>query len=537
MKRIKKIAALFLAVVMVMAMGLTAMADETNKAKITINNAAIGESYTVYKLFDVSVAKTDKEDSNKITAATYYLSAADYGTYGTALEAAGVSFTKSADNSRYTVSKINNKELKDLTSNDMASWATTLNEKLSERNEDGTPKYSFNKIKTDTATEKMETVGEEQKGTGEANPVVFDNLAAGYYFVDSTLGSLCSLDTSADSAMIYEKNSIPGITKEVLEDSTSEWGDEATADITQNVQFRLTVNTGTNSNATGTGVDDEYVITDILPNGMSYVYEAETGVKGGLSVSVKGENSVPFNLVKEATYTGKTLVIKLEGTAVAGLGQDKDIEIEYTASVDSSAVIGSDGNTNNVTLTYKEQSSTDSATVKTYEIGADDDGGKGTITKVDATDENAPLAGVGFTLTDASGRYAKVAADKVTFDGWAPADGNAVEILTDTEGEIHVKGLDAGKYILTETSPLPGYNALDYTITVTIAEDGTVKYLASNAAEGTLPSEKIDIANSTGAILPSTGGIGTTIFYVVGGILVAGAAILLITKKRMSARD
>lgn len=348
MKRIKKIAALFLAVVMVMAMGLTAMADETNKAKITINNAAIGESYTVYKLFDVSVAKTDKEDSNKITAATYYLSAADYGTYGTALEAAGVSFTKSADNSRYTVSKINNKELKDLTSNDMASWATTLNEKLSERNEDGTPKYSFNKIKTDTATEKMETVGEEQKGTGEANPVVFDNLAAGYYFVDSTLGSLCSLDTSADSAMIYEKNSIPGITKEVLEDSTSEWGDEATADITQNVQFRLTVNTGTNSNATGTGVDDEYVITDILPNGMSYVYEAETGVKGGLSVSVKGENSVPFNLVKEATYTGKTLVIKLEGTAVAGLGQDKDIEIEYTASVDSSAVIGSDGNTNNV---------------------------------------------------------------------------------------------------------------------------------------------------------------------------------------------
>lgn len=479
MKKMKKIAALLLAMVMIFAMGMTAAA-----AEITVDNAVEGETYNLYKLFDVSVAENATADSGY----SYYLTKADYDVYGATLKAAGVTFTESADGSRYTVN------VEDF---DAAALAENLKDNVE----------SLKKV-----------ASEEAEGT----TVEFTDLDEGYYFLDSSLGSLCSLNTSGDGKVIVEKNSFPSIKKEVQEDSDSTWGEEATADITQIVNFRLTVNTGTNP-AEGvpegeTGVDEDYVITDTLPPGMTFK-------------EITGINGIAAEKVTDS-YENDILTITLDGEAVEALGQDADIVIEYTASVESDAVIGGAGNKNTVTLRYKKQESSDEATVKTYEIGADDISGKGTITKVDATNGDAALAGVGFTLTNAEGKFAKV--DGTVFNGWAD---DKVEILTDAEGEIHVKGLDAGEYTLTETSPKDGYNALDYTVSVTIAEDGAVTYLASNAASGTAPSGSIEIANSMGTILPSTGGIGTTIFYVVGGILVVGACVLLITKKRMGTRE
>ena len=106
------------------------------------------------------------------------------------------------------------------------------------------------------------------------------------------------------------------------------------------------------------------------------------------------------------------------------------------------------------------------------------------------------------------------------------------------DGTVTFKGLGAGEYTLTETKTLPGYNTID-PITFTINFDATTKKFASTnpsikvEADNTLGTE---IINQGGALLPSTGGIGTTIFYVVGGILVIGAGILLVAKKRMSNR-
>ena len=146
-------------------------------------------------------------------------------------------------------------------------------------------------------------------------------------------------------------------------------------------------------------------------------------------------------------------------------------------------------------------------------------------------------------------KYAQVVNGKLA--GWTAEEG-ATELKTDTDGLIKVAGLDDGTYYIHEIKPLPGYNSID-DVEIVIAADtsngqtgeGAVSELVkidvtANGVAGVGNAEKgtatVTIANNKGANLPSTGGMGTTIFYVVGSILVLGAAILLITKKRMSAR-
>ena len=127
-------------------------------------------------------------------------------------------------------------------------------------------------------------------------------------------------------------------------------------------------------------------------------------------------------------------------------------------------------------------------------------------------------------------------------------DGYKATAKTDAEGKLVFKGLAAGEYILTETEPLPGYNKIDpmkVTITADAPEDSSgvpsLEVTINKEAEGDF--QVVDgvvttsIVNRQGALLPEDGGIGTTIFYILGGILVVGAAVLLITKRRMGASE
>ena len=112
------------------------------------------------------------------------------------------------------------------------------------------------------------------------------------------------------------------------------------------------------------------------------------------------------------------------------------------------------------------------------------------------------------------------------------------EITTDDTGKFTIRGLDSGTYYLTETATPAGYNQLSGPIEVVISDTGAVKYKMSGDTEYTEFEETaepiIPVENKAGSLLPSTGGMGTTIFYVVGSILLIGAAVLLVTKKRMS---
>ena len=100
------------------------------------------------------------------------------------------------------------------------------------------------------------------------------------------------------------------------------------------------------------------------------------------------------------------------------------------------------------------------------------------------------------------------------------------EVTTPDDGEFTIQGLDAGTYYLTEIQQPDGYNKLSAPVEIVIKEDGTIT-IGDNTVE------KVEVENKSGSILPSTGGMGTTLFYIFGAILVIGSGVVLITKKRM----
>lgn len=491
MKYTKKLLSLAMVVILALAMAVPSFAAQEGSltgGSITINNAVDKETYDLYQILYL-------ESYNSATGAYAYKANSDWADWldtqdnYVTIDAGGyVSWVDGADPAAFAEAAL--------------AYAKT---------EIGDPAHArIAPVDTEAAN-----------GT----TVTFSDLKLGYYLIDTSLGSLCSLDTTQPSVEIYEKNSVPSVTKAVKEDSTGNFGASATIDVIDTIYYQLTVNTGTNSHGAGTGVDDNYVITDVLPAGITYN-------AGSVAIA---------NWVLDTDYTvdyeGQTLTITLlagEGKKLSGLGQNVDVTITYNAAVTGTVKIGhSEGNVNNVTLTYKEQESTDFATVYTYSIGGYAEG-EPIFQKVDGTageNHGQPLAGVKFVLkNDATGKYATFDTDGKLIN-WVEEKDNATELETDENGAIYAYGLDAASYTLEETYTLPGYNMLSATISAVIAEDGTVTY-DYNGDEA--PADNtIVVENNSGSELPSTGGIGTTIFYTLGGLLAVGAVVLLVTKKRV----
>jgi len=459
----KKILSMALAIAMVMALSVTAFAAEGD-GSITINDAVSGETYTAYRIFDlISYSGTNfayqvNEDwtgfINQATIKGVYVNVDENGT---------------------------------------VTWI------------DGADAQAFAKAALVYAEANQIDAVDSVKATSAT--VAFTGLELGYYLVDTSLGALCSLDTNVQNAVVYEKNMKPTMTKEVKEDSTGNWGSEATADITDVVEFRLTVNTGSDTDyaANDNGINQDYVITDTLPAGMTY--KAITMPTGWT-----------LNEHYTVNYEKDVLTITLKAAKLATLGEDVDIVINYTASVDADAVIAGNGNINKATLKYSEQTTTEvTATVYTYQLD---------VLKYTGTESN-PLAGAQFVLKKGA-EYAVVDANGV-LTGWTsyltlPEEGApegavaATVFTTPADGKFVVKGLDADKYALEETVAPDGYNLL--------VEDVEFEIKTANVEQ--------KIENKTGTELPSTGGIGTTIFYALGAVMVIGAGVLLVAKKRMS---
>lgn len=477
----KKFLAIVLIAVMMMAMGTVAFAEDTYT--ITIDGAANGETYTAYKLMDATY------QSEEATAIAYFYNGAAADPLYVIL-AKYFQFNEFVDGKAY-VKVVDAEGAKiDYSNVDVAALAAELN----------TARLG--------GSVSLTSAGSAVAANGAAS---IDVAAKGYYFVDTTLGSLCSIDT-AKAVTIYEKNSKPSMTKQVKEDRTGAFGATANADIGQEVSFKLTVNTGTNSHApTATpapnGVDAVYTITDTLPAGMSYKAN---------SITSSVESVTPT-----ATWADPVLTITLPAASVAALGQNADIDLTYVAYVDDDAVIAGNGNVNSAILNYQQQATEPvTATVYTYQF---------TVKKTDA--EGAPLAGVTFTLTNEADEYytAPTSTAGTHTDVFVTDE---TTLTTADDGTILIKGVDEGTYTLTETSTLEGYNILTAPVTVTVSNTGAVTI--SNAQDVTLADNTITIVNQSGTELPSTGGIGTTIFYIVGSILVLGAAVILITRRRMN---
>ncbi len=475
MKRTKRIASVLLALVMALSLITTAFAAGEN-GSITIDNAVVGQTYTIYQILDLESydAKAGAYAYRATTAWNAFINSdAIKGPYVNVDAQGYVTWVKKAD---------------------VAAFAKLAQKYAADHN-----------------------IANQGTKTADSTTVEFTNLDLGYYLVDSTLGTICSLDTTNPSVTIKEKNAAPTNVKEVEEDSTSKYGTANDADIGQTVNFKSTI--------TAQAGAENYVFHDKMSAGLQY-----TGVTGitlnGVAVGVAN-----YEVKTTGIADGCTFEVVFTQAFCDTLKANDKIVISYTAVVTKDAVIGGDGNLNQSQIEYGENGKTTTtppSETKTYTWKLD------VLKYTMKGDEKTPLAGAKFTLSknsNGSDPISLVEVGKNVYRVATKDDVNTItEITTDATGAFTIQGLDSDTYYLTETAAPAGYNVLKSAIEVKVSDKGEVTYIY----DGVTATGTVEVENKTGAELPSTGGIGTTIFYVVGGLLVVAAGVLLVTRKRMS---
>lgn len=469
MKKMKRLAAFLLAMVMVLAMSMPAMA-----ATITVPNETQGdqnntkETYTAYKIFDVTTVEID---GGKGYA------------YSIAKDNDWVSVLQDIDNQTWF-------EL--AASSDGSVYNVSLKEGIT--NDDTTAK----KIAAYLLNNKPDNVTGTTLNAGD------NTVDDGYYLITSSLGSNLALATTDISVNITEKNTYPSLTKAV---------DKETASIGDKVTFTITL-------TVPESVDKDIVVHDKMEKGFTLVDN------NGTEFTAVDENNASVNFTKVASKADTDCTFELSFAADAAKG--KTITITYEATLNANAEISTDTNDNSAWLTYSNFESTpQTVQVKTYKFD---------LVKTGVENEGAysVLEGAKFKLYDAETNGNEIALVKDSTDGsYRPAltGETGVEIEA---GEVTIKGLGNGTYYLEETKAPDGYNKLTARIGVTIDNANLTNTPSSN---NTYTKEADDtgvqVINETGNLLPSTGGMGTTIFYILGGILVIGAGVLLVTRKRL----
>lgn len=503
MKHMKRFASLFLAMLMVFAMTATAFAVDETTYSITINNSTEGHTYEAYQIFTGDL-------SNKVLS--------------------NIKWGSSVSNS----ATLGN--------------AAAVAEKLD------TNYTGEDKITLDGLLE-MITLGNPVANSGEtSNPYVISGLAAGYYLVKDKDGSVTGEGDAYTEYIIKvvsnvtadPKSDVSKVEKKVkdINDSTDDamtgWQDSADYDIGDSVPFQLKATLANNVSSYTTY---KVVFHDTLSKGLTYNNDAV--------VKIDGKETNGFTVTSTVNADGTTtLTVSCDDVKVLGAGNSSVITVEYTATLNENAVLGSAGNPNKVYLEYSnnpnkseagnnETGNTpeDKVIVFTYKTIVNK------VTKnpdydpdVEGSKEYIPLTGAEFTLE----KYNKET------DKW-----EAITVVKNDEGTTFIfSGLDDGNYRLTETKTPAGYNTIDpieFTITAehdVLSDNPALTSLSGNATTGELTftssttdgSLSTNVVNKAGSTLPETGGMGTTLFYVLGGALVLCAGVLLVTKKRMSAR-
>lgn len=395
-------------------------------------------------------------------------------------------------------------------------------------------KYDFAKIAADHVT------GTPATGTGSVTLP-----SAGYYLIVDTTDvankhdakNLSLLQVSGATTVTPQvKTDIPTLEKKVkdINDTTgveSDWHDSADYDIGDTIPYKLTATLGDVSN-----YDTYYVkFVDTMTN-LTYVDESAS-----VKINTTELGSDKYKLSWNAT--SKTLEIEIDDVKALHAGNGSIITVEYKATLDATAVIGSEGNPNYAHLVFSNnpngeghgETPKDKNIVFTYKVDAN---------KVDP--DHNKLPGAAFEL------WKKVGSDWVSkgvVNATQKSDGTYTIDNATTVTEFAWNGIDDGDYKLVEVVTPAGYNTMEpllFTVTATHSETAdepvlitlsgnttTGDVITGNPNTGVLTSQ---IVNNRGTTLPGTGGIGTTIFYVIGGGLMVAAAILLITKKRMENR-
>lgn len=351
--------------------------------------------------------------------------------------------------------------------------------------------------------------GIQSAGTQEGNgsSITFSNLDLGYYLVDSSLGALCGLNTTNPDATIKEKNEKPEIKKEV-QTSAGDWGSENNAKIGDIVEYKVEIKVADGA--------QKYTVTDTMSKGLTF---------NNSSLKVTANDAVTTDYTLTSTTNGFTLV--LPETYVSTLTKGTTIIVTYNATLNKDAVIdGDDGNTNEVTLSYGNHQSTvpSKVTTKSYQFD---------LVKVDGTN-NKLLDGAEFELADGNTKLSFVKDTAGNYRVAAAGEDGTTTTITVKNGKVNIYGLAGKTYTLTETKAPDGYNKLVTSETVDLTE-GSKAHATFDA--DVYKDGGVVVKNNAGTVLPSTGGMGTTLFYVIGGGLMVAAVVLLVTKKRMEHKN
>lgn len=517
MKKMKKFASILLALVMAMALTVPAFAvegDETTPTtgSITVSNPVEGETYTAYKIFDVkysgkNYSYTIKSDSKWYSTVNAYATE----TNGLTLtEAAGVpgEYYVTVDTDKFSA----------------ADFANTLS-KVSRTDMSGTPL--------------------EKNSEGK---LVATGLDLGYYFVTSSVGALCDLTTTNPNATVTEKNDIPF-------DKTI---DVHTVEVGQTVTFTLTAKV-----PDATAFERfTYQMKDTMSEGLTFdgvnsisVSTVPKDVEEGSVLTTPGTNLTSY-WTAETVGNGFTLNFDVKSMQDNGIEVGTWIVVTYTATVNDGAI--ADIEENDAKLIYSHNPSNSEDTKerddKEYVYSA----------KLEINKDNKagqPLAGAEFVLYKKGGtdgntnlyyRWNEATDDKAEHITWVEDIKDATHVTTEIVGEgenakavAYFNGLKDGTYYLKETKAPEGYNPLPEDLSVTIdgtdvlTDDGTGVPTTGMNVEATLQAALTtvqEVENDTGAQMPETGGIGTTIFYTLGGLMVVAAGVLLVTKRRMQSK-
>ena len=505
MKRIKKLAAAMLTAIMMMTMTVTAFA--AGNCTLTVNvksgegvpqQTLEGQTINLYKLFDVTESKTGGTENYAYTV---------NDTYKSALA---------------SVLKIDENSTNETIVKAVTNLGESNNSKVQKFANDFTAYALQNSLAATTTSNKL----------GDVTSHTFSNLDAGYYLVYVTGGkeiqsSLVTVDDTTNTVDL--KTEAPSIAKEA---------DKTTVEIGQVVKYTVT---GSIPDTTGYS-EYVYKIHDELSTGLDFVNDENgTALEAGattvnVKVAFKGTgvtdaSTAPTTATLDTTNNKKMSLDLSAWVRNNQTNKGKEFTVTYYAKVNKDAVVTEK---NKAQLEYGnkpgETTTTTPSEAKTPTYPLD-------INKIKKGSEEK-LAGAKFKLykdsaenesnvikvTGSEGKYVVDPTSNTT-------EFESVDSIDDKGYNLHVNGLDAGTYYLVETKAPAGYNKLTDPIKVTITKTGDTEWTISKGDE--VETDKIiDVENSTGSLLPSTGGMGTIAFTVVAALLVLGVAVSFIRDRK-----
>lgn len=487
MKVSKKLVALLLAVVMVLSMSVVAFAAD---GSITIDNTTVGKDYSIFKVFDAQYKVVTTEETETCPAEDKTVVVYTYsGANAEFLKALGYA------TSPFTVEK-----------NLLGTYNVSLKSGVSE-----TAIVEFLSVNAANLGGAIDTK------TAEASSVTFTGLDYGYYYISSSLGTAVTLDSAIPTAVVHDKNQKPANTDKVIveEDLDTVIGDYSTAEFGETIYYAVSLDA---TNYDGASKIVKYIAHDELVQGLKNLQFAG-------KVTVNGEVISNYTDNKDGTVTIPW--VDEDGNHL--YPANSKLCVYYSAVMDGTKHLAK----NKAWYTWvceddKEgKSDEDIVVTEAFDIEIDK------YVYGSSCNKLAEAKFVLYKLVDGEPLYF------ASVDGdieWVSQKTNADFFTTNTNGFAQIVGLDLGTYYLEEIAAPVGYNALTEAVKAELTKD-TVSYqkisdgVTYNVETGYL---LIEVPNSTGMELPETGGMGTTIFYVIGGLLLLASGVLFITKKRMS---